>query len=212
MTGSRNPKPTSSVDLRALTYIRNELMHGRSPSVRDLASALGYKSPRSASLVLERLMANGYLARRSDGRLQLLRTLADDDAHARTVEVPLVGCAPCGTPILAEENVEAMISVSTRLARPPHRYFLLRAIGDSMNEVGIEDGALVLVRQQQAADNGDLVVALIDDEATIKEFCHTDRTVALRPRSTNPVHKPIILTRDFLVQGVVVASLADVIG
>ena len=205
------PSPLSPVELRALTYVRNHIVHGQSPSVRELAAALGYKSPRSAALILERLMGHGYLARRPDGMLRLLRAPSEDDAHARTVEVPLVGSAPCGAPLVAEENVEAMIPVSTRLARPPHRYFLLRAMGDSMNKAGIENGMLVLVRQQPTADNGDVVVALIDDEATIKEFRRTEGAVALQPRSRNRAHKPIILTRDFLVQGVVVASLPNIL-
>lgn len=199
----------SPIETRALTYVRSQLIQGRSPSVRDLAAALGYKSPRSAAIVLERLMAHGVIARRPDGKLQLLRSPPENEEHARTVEVPLVGRAPCGAPLLAEENVEALIPVSTRLARSPHRYFLLRAVGDSMTEAGIEDGTLVLVRQQPTASNGDIVVALVDDEATIKEFRRAGNAIALQPRSRNRAHKPIILTRDFLVQGVVVASISD---
>ena len=125
------------------------------------------------------------------------------DSHAKTVNVPLVGSVPCGTPVFAEENIEGVFPVSTKLARKPHRYFLLRAIGDSMNQKGIQDGNLVLVRQQQSAENGDRVVALIDEEATIKEFHRTSNAIILRPRSTNKRHHPIILTDDFQVLGVV---------
>ena len=100
-----------------------------------------------------------------------------------------------------------MIPVSTLLARPGQKYFLLRANGDSMTEAGIEDGALVLVRQQPTADSGQIVVALIDDEATIKELQLSREAAVLRPRTKNPTHKPIVLTRDFQVQGVVVATL-----
>jgi repressor LexA len=173
-------------------------MHlGRAPSVRELAAALGYQSPRSAAILVERLIALRYAARGTDGKLRILQSPKDDVAHARTVDVPLVGTAPCGAPLLAEENQEAMIPVSTRLARPPHRYFLLRAQGDSMTDRGIADGSLVLV-------------ALIDDEATIKELRRSPTAIALTPRSKNPAHKPIILTEDFVVQGVVVAALPDI--
>ena len=80
---------------------------------------------------------------------------------------------------------------------------MLRAFGDSMNKAGINDGDLVLVRQQQTAENGDKVVALIDDEATIKEFHHEGDMIILKPQSTNSKHRPIILTWDFKIQGVV---------
>lgn len=198
----------SPVELRALTQIRNLIVHrGQAPSVRELAAALAYKSPRSAAVIIERLIEAGWLARRAGGKLQLLRHPPDDIDHARTVAVPLVGSASCGSPLLAVENTEAMIHVSIRLAPPPRRYFLLRAKGDSMNEAGIEDGDLVLVRQQQTATDGDRVVALIDDEATIKEFRRGAGVVTLRPCSRNPAHRPIVLTHDFLVQGVVVATI-----
>ena len=104
------------------------------------------------------------------------------------------------------EPVQGMIAVSTTLARPRQRYFLLRAVGDSMTEAGIADGALVLVRQQSTAEIGAVVVALIDDEATIKVLRRSADTVVLMPRSKNKAHKPIVLRRDFQVQGVVVAT------
>jgi repressor LexA len=79
-----------------------------------------------------------------------------------------------------------------------------------MNLAGIQDGGLVLVRQQSTADPGQIVVALIDDEATIKEFRRTGGAVTLLPHSDNPRHKPIILTGDFAVQGVVITALPDI--
>jgi repressor LexA len=197
-----------STDRKALTFIRNRIMHrGSAPSVRELASEMGFASPRSAMLVIDRLIDLGYLRRRDNRTLQLVRMPADAPDRELTVEIPLVGSAACGAALLAEENIEAMIPVTTLLARPGHKYFLLRANGDSMTEAGIEDGALVLVRQQPTADNGQVVVALIDDEATIKELQLSREAAVLRPRTTNPAHRPIVLTRDFQVQGVVVATL-----
>ncbi len=202
-------KPLTAKERLALRHVRNTLAHGGTPSVRDVQDALGYQSPNAAAYVLKKLEAAGYLRRRSDGRLQVLRKLPDDDSHARTVEVPLVGSAPCGAPLLAEENIEAMIPVSVRLARPPHRYFFLRAVGKSMNRAGIQDGELVLVRQQPTAENGDRVVALIDDKATIKVFRRTEDAVTLLPRSSEKGHRPIVLTTDFQIQGVVQAAIRD---
>jgi repressor LexA len=113
----------------------------------------------------------------------------------------------CGMPIFAEENIEAMIPVSNKLAKPNAKHFLLRASGDSMNKAGINNGDLVLVRQQQTAKNGDWVVALVDDGVTIKELSVSENAVLLKPRSTNKEHGPIILDRDFKVQGVVITVI-----
>lgn len=198
----------SETELKALRHVRNALVHdGRQPSVRDIARALGYRSPRSAFLLLNSLIAKGMLKRNPGGALQLRRDLEEAEDHARTVEVPLVGIVACGAPLLAEENIEAYLPVSRSLARPPGRYFILRASGDSMDQAGIEDGDLLLVRQQPQAEAGDKVVALIDDTATVKEFRREKGVLVLKPRSSNSSHRPIILTENFLIQGVVVATI-----
>lgn len=192
----------------ALLHIRNAVMHsGKLPSVRQLMTALQYQSPRSASLLLRELGANGFLKKKGEGKgWQLIKDL-EERSVARTVMVPLVGNAPCGAPMLAEENIEAMIPVSTSLIDRGAKYFLLRAIGDSMNKGGIDDGDLMLVRQQTHAEPGQRVVALIDDEATVKKYYPGENAVALKPNSTNPRHRPIILAEDFQIQGIVVATL-----
>ena len=201
----------SDKELEAIRQIRNSLMHrGRMPSVREMMTSLGYRSPRSASVLMKKLMSRRILRRKPNGSYQLVDNLHDDTMRAQTVDIPLVGTVACGTPVLAEENIEGMIPVSTKLAKSPHRYFLLRAEGDSMNEKGINDGDLVLVRQQLTADDGDMIVALVDDEATIKEFYRLGDTVVLKPRSTNKQHKPIILTKDFQIQGVVVTVIPNI--
>ena len=194
----------------AIRYVRNWLMHkGKTPSVRELMTALGYKSPRSAALIIEELIQKGIMGKRSNGELQLIKDIGADSAHARTVDIPLVGMVTCGVPILAQENIEGYIPVSVSLAKPGFKYFLLSAKGDSMNKAGINDGDLILVRQQSAAKNGDIVVALIDDKATVKEFQHSKNCVVLMPRSNNKNHKPIILTENFQVQGVAVTTIPN---
>ncbi len=191
----------------ALRHIRNFLMqHGRMPSIRELMKEMKYKSPLSPMLLLNKLAANDFLEKKPDGSYILLKDLTARGS-ARTVAIPLVGTASCGMPILAQENIEAMIPVSTNLAKPGSTYFLLRARGDSMNEVGINNGDLILVKQQPTASNGQNVVALIDDEATVKEFQHKGNFVTLLPRSNNKTLQPIILTQDFKIQGVVVAII-----
>ncbi len=131
----------------------------------------------------------------------------NDVVEEHTVKIPLLGTIACGIPIFAEENIEVKIPISVKLAKPGHRYFLLRASGDSMNKKGINNGDLVLIRQQQTAENGQDVVALIDNEATIKEYHNYGDKIILKPQSTNNNHQPVILTNDFRIQGVVISVI-----
>jgi repressor LexA len=192
----------------ALRHIRNSVMHtGKVMSVRDLMALMDYKSPRSALLLMQELEQLGFLKKRSDGTYSMVKDIGNNFSSVQTVDVPLVGTVTCGAPILAQENIEAMIPVSTGLAKPGSKYFMLRAKGDSMNEAGINDRDLILVRQQNTAENGQAVVALIDDEATVKEFNRNGGFVTLTPRSSNKKHQPIIVTDELRVQGVVVATI-----
>jgi repressor LexA len=194
----------------ALKHIRNWIMkHSLMPSVRELMLEMEYKSPRSAMLLMTELEENGFLERKENGSYKMIKDLSTTET-ARTVAIPLVGSISCGGALLAEENIEAYIPVSTSLVKAGDKHFLLRAVGDSMNEAGILPGDLVLVRQQNVAENGQNIVALIDDDAILKEFQHKGNVVALVPRSSNSKHKPIILERDFQIQGVVIASISNV--
>lgn len=182
---------------------------GRTPSVRNIQDELGYKSPRSVSLILERLIQLGIIDKDNEGRIRLAKFDIYDEGieNARTINIPLVGTVACGLPIFAEENIEAEIPVSTKLINITNKYFLLKAQGDSMNLSGINDGDLVLIKQQFSAEDGNQVVALIDDEATIKVFQRKDDIIVLKPNSTNKIHQPIILTSDFRIQGIVVTVI-----
>jgi len=125
-----------------------------------------------------------------------------------TVKVPLFeNVASCGLPDLTEANIEDYIEIDTRIAKPGSSYFLVRASGDSMNQAGINDGDFVLVRVQNHADIGQKVVACIDDGVTIKELQYRGPFVVLMPRSDNPEHKPIVLSGNPLIQGVVIATI-----
>ncbi|MBN2213982.1 MAG: repressor LexA [Bacteroidales bacterium] len=202
-------------DIEAIRHIRNILMHkGQNPSVRDLMKVMDYKSTQSISIILKRLVANGIIEKNEKGKYRLVinDSFQDDYNNAETVQIPLVGLVACGTPIFAEENIEAYIPVSVKIAKPSNKYFILRAKGDSMNEKNINDGDLLLVKQQFNANNGDLVVALIDGDATVKEFHHKGDMILLLPRSTNKKHQPIILTNDFRIQGKVetVISISNI--
>jgi len=195
----------SDKDKKAFALIRNKIVHyGESPALREINEVTGGKSPRSASLVVDRLIAAGLIMKNNRS---LILTNTQLTNSISTVDVPLLGAVACGVPMFAEENVQAYIPVSTALAKKGSKYFLLRATGDSMNQAGINSGDLLLVRNQNTADSGERVVALINDEATVKIFERSADAVILRPKSTNKEHKPIVLTDNCIIQGVVQAVL-----
>lgn len=167
------------------SYVQNR----RQPSLDDL-----YKIADILGVEAKQLLVTGIRKEKAE---------PDFTMNVQTVKVPLLGDVACGTPIFAEENIDAFIPVSHKFIKPSNRYFILRASGDSMDDAGINDGDLVLIRQQQTAQSGDHVVALIDDEATIKEFHLNENMIVLKPKSKNSKHQPIVLTNDFRIQGVV---------
>ena len=197
---------TEKADSKGYIFIRNMIMNsGITPSLRVIAQRVGYNSPRSVQLMLERLKNRGLISY-SNGVIQLSLD-SSSDASEQTIGVPLVGSIACGFPLLAEQETEAVIQISTKIAKSGHNYFLLRAKGNSMNLSGINDGDLVLVRKQQTAEGGDRVVALINNDATIKHFQSEENVIILKPNSSETNHQPVVLSEDFVIQGVVTAVL-----
>jgi repressor LexA len=198
-------------DKKAYLFIRNRLIHGdKYPTLREINEVTKRTSPRSAVLTQERLMEAGLL-KRVGKKIQLTSQSLEDNKSVTTRDVPLVGTVPAGIPMLAEENIEATIAISTAIAKPNATYFLLRVSGTSMNlakvnGAHINDGDIVLVRKQETADDGEIIVALINDEATVKVLERKKGVVILKPRSSDP-HKPIVLTDSCMIQGVVVGVL-----
>jgi repressor LexA len=201
----------SDSDKKAYAFIRNRIVHGfGTPTLEEINKIINRSSPRSAVLALQRIEKAG-LIKRMDRKIRLTSESSSSNTSISVIEIPLVGAVAAGMPILAEENIETTIPVSTGLARPGFRYFLLRVVGTSMNQakvhgIKIEDGSIVLVRQQGTAENGEIAVALINDEATVKIFEKKNGMVILRPNSSDP-YKPIVLTDNCVIQGIVVAVL-----
>lgn len=188
-----------------VNYIKRE---NCPPTIKELKDIMNLKSPRSVGQYLESLEKLGCIKRGEGARnIRVIREISDVEEVRKTVEVPIVGVVACGVPLLAQENIEGHVDVSDKIARRPHNYFILKAKGDSMNLAGIDDGDLLLVRQQPTAQNGEIVVALIDDDATVKRLKIFDDYIKLEPESKNPDNKSIILERDFQIQGVVVKAL-----
>ena len=203
----------SKNDKRVYSLIRNRLIHGlESPKLREINEILGRSSPRSAVLALMRLEEAGLIRRMEGNKIHLTTISLQSDLSISTVKVPLVGSIAAGNPILAEQDITDYIPITFAIAKPGNKYFLLRVVGDSMNEAivkgeKIEEGCLLLVQQQSTAENGQIIVALINEEATVKVFERKNQFVFLKPRSTNPIHKPIVLSENCLIQGVIVAVL-----
>ena len=188
-------------------YIRREKIP---PTNREILKMMGLKSPRSVAQYLDALKKRGYIKCGKGARnIKIIKSPYDVSDSSKTVKVPVIGYVPCGAPFLAEENIERCVIISEKIAKPPYKYFILKAVGDSMNKAGINNCDLVLVRQQMTANNGDIVVALIDDEATIKRLRLNKDHIILAPDSTNSEHCSILLERDFKIQGVVVRSMPE---
>lgn len=174
-----------------LQKVKEYFASGEKITIRALQTSLGYASPRSISVLLDQIMEKWWLYRDSRDELQLSPNFTTDSYEVRGI--PLIGTVACGMPIFAEENIETEIPVSTKIVNRTDKYFFLRAQWDSMNQKEIDDGDLVLIRQTNIARNGDIIVALINDEATLKEFRQEKWSTYLIPHSDNPKHKPIIL-------------------
>lgn len=189
----------------ALEVIRESYRKsGHSPTVREIAEALGVSSSCSAQRHLDALERKGYIQRdRYKFRAVRLVDEMNPPDQPVTAEVPLVGTVAAGQPILAAENLEGTLSLPCELL-PPGNCFLLRVRGDSMIEAGIHDGDLVVIRQQESAEEGDIVAAMVDEEATIKAFYRHGDAIRLQPR--NPAMDPII-AREVTILGKAVLAI-----
>lgn len=185
--------------------------HAVSPSLEELRKELRVGSTRTVLRYLQWLEEDGAIER--GGGARAIRLLKPRAAGVQTRAVPLVGQVPAGPLMLAEENIEGWIRLPKSFASPAtDRFFLLHVRGNSMNRARlgrdhIENGDLVLVRQRATAKPGDIVVALIDGEATVKRFGVGHGYYVLKPESTDTRHKPIVADKDFRVLGTVTRVL-----
>ena len=173
-----------------LNFIKSEILHkGYPPAVRDICEAVHLKSTSSVHSHLETLEKNGYI-RRDPTKPRAIEIIDDTFQLTRreVVNVPLIGTVAAGQPILAQENIENYFPIPAEYM-PNADCFMLKVKGDSMVNAGIFDGDQILVQQQSTANNGDKVVALIDDSATVKTFYKEDGHYRLQPEndSMNPI-------------------------
>jgi repressor LexA len=183
--------------------------HGYPPTVREIGSAVGLCSPASVQSHLAALEAQGYIRRGAAKRraLEVTRPVKGGStvraANRGLRPVPLVGRVAAGTPLLADENIEESLDVPGFLGGD-EGCFALRVTGTSMINAGIFDGDIVVVRRQETAVDGDIVVALLQDEATVKRFYREENQVRLQPE--NDLMEPIY-AREPLIAGKVIAVM-----
>ena len=175
-----------------LNYIKEQILEkGFPPSVREICEAIGLKSTSSVHAHLESLEKKGYI-RRDATKSRTIEILDESFQQVRTemVSIPVVGRVAAGAPILAQENIESYFPVPAELV-PQGESFILDVKGDSMINAGILSGDRIFVHRTSDARNGDMVVALIDDSATVKTFYREDGHIRLQPE--NDTMDPIIV-------------------
>jgi repressor LexA len=178
--------------IRYVTKVRNY-----PPSVREIGEAVGLSSSSTVHNHLNQLERRGLIHRdpSKSRTVQLVQDEELDKQRRNAISIPVIGNVAAGAPILAEQNIEDHVLLSPDMAQDG--FFLLRVRGDSMVNAGILDGDMVLVRPQQEATNGSIVVALVDNEATVKRFERGNGHVKLI--AENPAYEPIVTSNVSLV-------------
>lgn len=188
-----------------LDFIKSEILNrGFPPSVRDICEAVHLKSTSSVHAHLETLEKNGYI-RRDPTKPRAIEVTDEDFNLVRRemVNVPILGRVAAGEPLLAVQNIENYFPIPTEFL-PNQELFMLKVKGESMVNAGILDGDYVLVARQSNADNGDMVVAMIDDSVTVKTFYKENGHYRLQPE--NDYMEPIIVMGELQILGKVVGE------
>lgn len=187
-------RPITKKQEEILNYIKDEILErGFPPAVREICQAVGLKSTSSVHSHLESLEKNGYI-RRDPTKPRAIEILDESFNMLRRemVNVPVVGTVAAGQPILAEQNIDSYFPIPSEYM-PNEQSFILKVKGESMINAGILDGDSVLVMQQTTARNGDIVVALIEDSATVKTYYKENGHYRLQPE--NATMDPIIVDK-----------------
>jgi len=174
-------------------YLKTQIKeNGYPPSVREICDAIGLSSTSSVHAHLETLSNKGWI-RRSKAKNRSIEILEEGfySPLREVVNIPILGTVAAGAPIYADENVEDTFPIPVEYLQTSNEHFMLRIRGDSMTEAGIFNNDLVIVRQQNTATNGDIVVALIEDTATVKTYYKERGRFRLQPE--NEEYSPIIV-------------------
>jgi repressor LexA len=176
---------------------------GYPPSLRDICEHFGIKGPKNARKHLEAIERKGFIKRSPN----ISRAIEVFSPAKNAVSVPIAGRVKAGPPHLAVEDIQGHVTLDSRFFRPAGA-FLLKVEGESMTGASMDDGDYILVRPQKVASNGDIVVAMLDDEATVKRFSKKGDSITLKPE--NPTMAPIRVKegkRDFTIIGKVISVI-----
>lgn len=201
-----NRKPRGDMQARILAYIEQEIRtRGYAPSVREIGEAVGLKSTSTVHGHLTRMEKKGLLRRDAmkPRAIGLSSAFSPLDENASLREIPVVGRVAAGTPILAEENIEETMTLPEEMVGSGE-LFILRVRGESMIQAGIMNDDYIVVHRQMNANNGEIVVAMIDDEATVKRFYKENGHIRLQPE--NDAMEPIIVP-EVMILGKVVSLI-----
>ena len=209
-------KKTEEREQKILQFMKEEIrVKGYPPTVREICSAVGIKSTSTAHKAIENLVKKGYL--KKDPSKSRARMLVHPDRESSpgaepgrepwniesqredVIDVPIVGRVAAGTPITAEENIEGTFPIPSQYVQGS--CYMLHVRGESMINIGIMDGDMILVEQKNTAENGDIVVAMIDgfeSEATVKTFYREGDHIRLQPEND---HMSPIIVKDVSIQG-----------
>ena len=201
-----NRKPRGDMQARILAYIEQEIRtRGYAPSVREIGEAVGLKSTSTVHGHLTRMEKKGLLRRDAmkPRAIGLSSAFSPFDENASLREIPVVGRVAAGTPILAEENIEETMTLPEEMVGSGE-LFILRIRGESMIQAGIMNDDYIVVHRQMNANNGEIVVAMIDDEATVKRFYKENGHIRLQPE--NDAMEPIIVP-EVMILGKVVSLI-----
>ena len=206
----KNDNELSQNELNILNYIRKQVKEvGYPPSVRELCKAVGLKSTSSVHLYLSRLAEKGYI-KKGNLKTRALKITGENTSDVKDpdmLEIPLVGQVAAGLPILAEENIEEYVKLPSNMVKQNTKAeatYMLKVKGDSMINAGIFSGDYIIVSKCQTAENGQIIVALLDDEATVKTFYKEKDHIRLQPE--NDTMEPIIV-KDVQIIGKVVGLI-----
>jgi repressor LexA len=196
------PEELSERQQDILDFIVETQEQGWTPSVREIGREVGLRSPAAVHKHLKAMETEGYI-QRVPGKMRAIEVLQPVPGSVPRFSVPIVGEIAAGEPILAEQNLDGHLNlVDEDTARNGEPCFALRVQGESMIEAGILPGDYVIVRQQDVADNGDIVVALLDQEATVKYFHREEDHIRLQP--ANGSMAPVMV-QDVRILGKVVS-------
>lgn len=209
-------KKISDKQKKVLDFIESQInTNGYPPSVREICGAMNFKSSSTAHSYLKLLEERGMISKAAT-KNRAIRLINTNTGNVRypdfgysesIVSVPVVGRVTAGQPILAQENITDTFPVSSDKVRGS-TVFMLKIKGESMIEAGIFDKDMILVRQQSTAENGDIIVALIGDEATVKRFYKEKDHVRLQPENHN--YDPIIINGDMTILGKVIGLYRNI--